>query len=83
VIRRRIFSADPPPGDYILTTTGLTWNLDCRSAGDSVLRLVAGEQHKPSALAKLLELAERDSVDAWETFGAGSYRLIERYRLPK
>ena len=83
MIRRRIFSADPPPGDYILTTTGLTWNLDCRSAGDGVLRLVAGERNKQSALAKLLELAERDSVDAWETFGHASYRLIERYRSPK
>ena len=79
-IRRRIFTAMPPAGDYILTTTGLTWNVDRKSADSAVLRIVAGEGSKKSAWTTILGLAAADRTDAWETAGPGSYRLIERYR---
>lgn len=78
--RPRIFSNDPPPGDYILTTSGLTWNLDRRTATGGMMRIHAGERNRQSALATLLGLAEQDRSDAWETFGTDTYRLIKRYR---
>jgi hypothetical protein len=60
VIRRGIFTAIPPAGDYFLSTTGLTWNVDRTSAGGGVLRILAGERNKKSALATLLGLAAGD-----------------------
>ena len=80
MIRRGIFTATPPAGDYLLSTTGLTWNVDRTSADGGVLRIHAGERDKKRALAALLGLAAGDRADAWETAGVGSYRLIERYR---
>jgi hypothetical protein len=80
VFRRGIFTTTPPAGDYVLSGSGATWNVD-RAKGDSVvLRFVAGERNKQSALATLLRLAAADKADAWETAGPGSYRLLERYR---
>ena len=76
----RTFSTNPPPGDYILTTSGVTWNLDRRTAAGGVLRILAGEPNRQSVLARLLGLAEQDRSDAWETFGADTYRLIKRFR---
>lgn len=81
MIRRGIFTATPPAGDYILSTTGLTWSVDRPSADGLVMRVVAGERDRKSALARLLALAEGDRADAWETFGTGSYRLIKRCRV--
>jgi hypothetical protein len=83
VIRRGIFTAVPPAGDYLLSTTGLTWNVDRAGADGGVLRVLAGEPNKKSALATLLGLAAGERADAWESAGAGSYRLIERYRQPR
>jgi hypothetical protein len=80
LIRRDTFTAVPPAGDYFLSTTGLTWNVDRTSADGIVLRVVAGERTRKSALARLLELAEGAGSDAWETFGTGTYRLIKRCR---
>ena len=81
MIRRDTFTAAPPAGDYFLSTTGLTWNVDRTSADGIVLRVVAGERSKKSALARLLELAEGAGADAWETFGTDTYRLIKRFRV--
>ena len=81
MIRRDIFTEMPPSGDYILSTTGLTWSVN-RTSGDVVLRVVAGERNRKGALARLLALAEADSADAWESFGSDSYRLIKRCRIP-
>jgi hypothetical protein len=80
VIRRNIFTAAPPDGDYILSTSGATWNIDRTKADRAVLRLVSGERNRKSALAALLGLAATDKTDAWETAGPGSYRLVQRYR---
>ena len=78
--RPRIFSTNPPPGDYILTTSGLSWNLDRRTDTGGMLRIHAGEQNRQTAVVKLLGLAEQDRSDAWEIFGTDTYRLLKRYR---
>lgn len=80
MIRRDIFTADPPRGDYILSPSGLTWGVRRASGTGSVISISAGERNRKSALATLLSLAQREKADAWETSGIGSFRLIKRYR---
>jgi hypothetical protein len=74
---RRNLTAALPPGDYALSTTGVTWNVDRATPTGSVMRLVAGMENKRDALARMIELAAADRAQAWEPFGAGCYRLIE------
>jgi len=81
VIRRDVFTASPPGGDYILSSTGLTWHVRRTNGSGSVMSISAGELNRKSALAALLSLAEGDKADAWEAAGTGSFRLIRRYRL--
>jgi hypothetical protein len=80
VIRRDIFSDDPPRGDYIVSPTGLTWSIRRVTGNGSVIGVSDGERDWKSALITILSLAERDKADAWETAGRGSFRLIKRYR---
>jgi hypothetical protein len=80
LIRQQIFTASPPCGDYILGSTGVSWNVDRTNGNGSVMRISAGERNKKTALAALLSLAEGDKTDAWEPVGTNSYRLIKRHR---
>jgi hypothetical protein len=77
VIRRGVFTTAPPVGDYVLSTSGLTWNVDRTSAAGALSRILAGEANKKTARAALLRLADADKAGAWENIGAGSYQLIE------
>jgi hypothetical protein len=79
-MRRDIFTANPPRGDYFLSPTGLTWGVRRANGNGSVMSISAGERNKKIALATLLSLAEGDKTDAWETVGTGSFWLIKRYR---
>ena len=81
MIRRATFTETPPPGDYVVSTTGLTWSVDRRGDNGIVMRVVAGEPNKKGALARALELAAGSREDVWETFGTGSYRLVKRFRV--
>jgi len=80
LIRRDIFAAHPPRGDYFLSPTGLTWGVRRTNDHGSVMSISAGEGNKKTALATLLSLAEGAQADAWETAGTGAFRLIKRYR---
>lgn len=80
MIRRDVFTAHPPGGDYLLSPTGLTWGVRRTTGSGSVTGISAGERDRKMALATLLSLAEGDKADAWETAGPGSFRLIKRYR---
>ena len=81
MIRRGTFSANAPPrGDYILSSTGLTWNVRCATGNGSVMTIADGARDKKSALATLLKMAEADKADAWETAGIAAFRLVKRYR---
>jgi hypothetical protein len=79
-MRRGEFAATLPGGDYALSTSGLTWNVDRMTITGSVIRMIAGEGIKAVALRGLLAMAESDGTDAWETLRPGSYRLIKRCR---
>jgi hypothetical protein len=79
-MRRDIFTANPPRGDYFLSPTGLTWGVRRTNGNGSAMSISNGERDKKRALATLLSLAEGDKTDAWETVGTGSFWLIKRYR---
>ena len=80
MFHRDVFSARPPAGDYILRPTGLTWNIGCATADGSIVQIAVGARTKSVALATLVMWADRGDADAWETFGADSYRLVKRNR---
>ena len=79
-IRRAVFTASPLKGDYVLSPSGLTWNVR-RSNGDgSAQGLFDGERDRRVALSHVVSLADGDETDAWETAGVDSFSLIARYR---
>ena len=80
MLRRQVFTARPPDGDYILSPTGLTWSIGRSNVDGSVMQMTAGECERNVAVATLLMLADRHGADAWEKAGTGSYRLVKRYR---
>lgn len=79
-MRRDIFTAHPPRGDYFLSPTGLTWGVRRMNGSGSVMSISEGERNRKIALAAVLSLAEGDKADAWEPAGTGSFRLIKRFR---
>ncbi len=80
MIRRDIFTAHPPRGDYFLSPTGLTWGVRRTSDAGSVMSISEGERNRKVAVAALLSLAAGDKSDAWEPAGNGSFRLIKANR---
>ena len=80
MIQRAVFAETLPAGDYALTTSGLTWNVDRMTSAGNVLRLVAGERNRVAAVERLLVIAERDGANAWERLGPAAYKLIKRVR---
>jgi hypothetical protein len=74
--RRGVFTEQPSPGDFVLSTTGVSWNVDRTTVTGSVLRLIAGEPDRKGALQRLVDLAKADGAVAWEALGGGAYRLI-------
>jgi len=79
-MRRTVFITVPRQGDYVLSSTGITWTVD-RARGDgSVSRISAGERNRVLALNAVRSLAGRDGTDGWEAAGIRSYRLIAHHR---
>jgi hypothetical protein len=79
-IRREILTSAPLDGDYILGSTGYTWNVR-RSKGDgSAQSVTEGARDKAAAVARLISLADAAKTDAWESEGIGLFRLIHRFR---
>ena len=80
MFRRDTLTANPLPGDFILSPTGYSWNVR-RSLGDgSVQSIAAGERKKTVALASVMSRAEADKTDAWETVGIGVFWLLRSFR---
>ena len=79
-MRRDVFIERPPPGDYILSSTGFSWDVRRATASGSAMSISTGERSRKVALASLLALAEGDKADAWETVGTGPFWLLKRYR---
>jgi hypothetical protein len=79
-IRRAVFIASPPKGDYVLSPTGFTWNIRLSNGDGSALSLFAGGRDRNVALSHVVSLADANGTDAWETAGSGSFWLIAQYR---
>lgn len=80
MIHRDIFTAQPPNGDYILSSTGLTWGVRHAGTNGSAKSLFEGEPDRKRVVEMVLTLADADKADAWETAGPGSFRLIKANR---
>jgi hypothetical protein len=80
MMRRDVFTTSPPQGDYILNPAGVTWHVRRATGLGSVLSISVADRNRKTALATLLSLAEADQADAWENEGAGSFRLVKRFR---
>jgi len=80
MMRRDVFTTSPPQGDYILNPAGFTWHVRRATGLGSVLSISVADRNRKTGLATLLSLAEADQADAWENEGAGSFRLIKRFR---
>jgi len=79
-MRRAVFTTLPPQGDYVLSSTGYSWNIRQSNGDGAYLSISAGGRLRTRALADLVSLANSNRTDAWETAGNGSFWLIARSR---
>ena len=79
MFQREILTANPPEGDFILSTTGYSWNVRRSLGNGSVQSIADGERKKAVALASVVSLAEANKTDAWETVGT-EFWLLRRFR---
>ena len=83
MFRRQTYTRRPLAGDYILGRTGVSWSVN-RVVGEegAVARLSEGQQDEKAACGIVVRAARADATDAWETAGAGQFRLLESCRVP-
>ena len=74
------YTRHPLAGDYILDRTGVSWSVNRSLGNGAVARLTEGGVHKGTARDAVVKSAHTDATDAWETAGAGTFRLLEAYR---
>jgi hypothetical protein len=79
-MRRDLLTTNPREGDYILSPTGLTWNVLRSTGGRGGTSISTGDREKKTALARLRVLTETDRADGWETSGTGLFWQIARFR---
>ena len=73
-------TAHPVQGDYILSFTGLTWNIARRTETDSGMSISTGDKDRKAGLARIRTLTETDHADGWEADGPDLFRQITRFR---
>lgn len=80
MFHRKMLTAQPPNGDYILRPTGYSWSVHRSNGNGAAHSISEGDRNRQTALAKLLSLAEADQADAWETVGNGVFWRVKRFR---
>jgi hypothetical protein len=80
VIKRETVTVQPLEHDYILGTTGLSWNVRRSNGNGAVASVSEAIRDKHTALLQVLSLAEADHTDAWETVGTGVFWRLKRFR---
>ena len=79
-MHRDVYTARPVVGDYILSFTGLTWNV-LRHAGDGAAMSVStGDRDRKKALERVRSRSEAEGADGWEAGGDNLFRQIVRFR---
>ena len=79
-MHRDIHTAKPADGDYIISFTGLSWNVLRRTSRDSAMSVCTGDRDRKTALARIRTLTEQDGADGWETAGSDLFRQVTRFR---
>ena len=77
---RDTLTTQPPERDYVLGTTGLSWNVRRSDGLGGFFSLSEGNRDKSAAVTKALSLGEADRTDVWETVGNGMFRRLGRFR---
>ena len=80
MMQREVYTARPVTGDYILSFTGLSWNVLRRVGDDSAMSISTGDRDRKAALARIRTLSETDGTDAWQMDGDNLFRQIVRFR---
>lgn len=80
LFHREIFTTRPQRGDYVLSPTGLTWDVRRTNEDGGSMSVSVGEPDRKVALAAIVSLARSDKADAWEPVGPESFRLLRRHR---
>jgi hypothetical protein len=80
MMQRETFTARPVEGDYILSFTGISWNILRRIGLDSGMSISTGDKNRKTALARIRSLTEADRSDGWEDGGMDLFRQITRFR---
>lgn len=70
----------PREGDYVISPTGLTWNVLRSNGVDGGTSISVGAPDRKTALARVRSLTETDQSDGWETAGKGIFRQVTRFR---
>jgi hypothetical protein len=79
-MQRDTHTARPVSGDYILSFTGVTWNV-LRSTGElSAMSVTSGDRDREAALDRIRRFTEHESADGWEADGHDLFRQITRFR---
>jgi len=78
-----IYTRKPLIGDYVLSRTGVSWNVDHSVGVDGVGRIQSGLTCKFTARDAVVRGARADATNAWETAGPSEFRLIRGYRTPR
>ena len=72
-------AAEPVDGDYILSSTGYSWNVRRRN-GDGTQSISEGERDKAVARAQVISRADTDKTDAWQKTSPGEFWLLKAFR---
>ena len=79
-MHRDVYAAKLVPGDYILSFTGLTWNVLRHMSDGAAMSVSTGDRDRKKALARVRSLSETDGADGWEADGDKLFRQIVRFR---
>jgi hypothetical protein len=80
MLHREVYTARPVIGDYILSFTGLTWNVLRRVADGAAMSVSTGDRDRKTALERIRGLSETDGTDGWQVDGDNLFRQIVRFR---
>ena len=79
-MQRDVYASKPMIGDYILSFTGISWNVLRNTGNGSAMSVSTGDRDRKVALARIRTLSETDGADGWESDGDHLFRQVVRFR---
>jgi hypothetical protein len=80
MMQRDVYTSKPVAGDYILSFTGVTWNVLRHTGNGAAMSVSTGDRDRKMALARIRTLSETDGADGWEADGQDLFRQVVRFR---